>query len=214
MVVKHGLLTGLLIALLLGRTAMAVETPPYQVVLHKGAFELRDYPALVVAEVTVQGDQKDAARSGFRLLAGYIFGANTRRQRVAMTAPVTQQPASEKIAMTAPVEQTPQAPGTWVVRFIMPRQWSLHTLPVPDDPRVHLRETAPARFAVLRFSGRARPDAVRARADTLRGLLQAHGLDAAGPVSLAQYNPPWTPWFMRRNEVMVKVAPRPQGNRR
>ena len=98
---------------------MAVEEPAFRTVLREGAFELRDYPALVVAEVTVDGDQKAAANQGFRLLAGYIFGGNKPRQSIAMTAPVAQTPAREKIAMTAPVTQT-QTANQWVVRFTMP----------------------------------------------------------------------------------------------
>lgn len=205
MVMKRWILMGLAITTLLGGTAMAVETPPCKVIQHDGNFEVRDYPTLVVAEVTMEGDQQEAARKGFRVLAGYIFGANKQRQRMAMTAPVTQEASSVKIAMTAPVEQTQDTAGTWVVRFTMPGIWSLQTLPVPDDARVKLRETLPARFAVLRFSGYARPDAVHAKSDELRKRVKAHGLHAIGSVSLAQYNPPWTPWFMRRNEVMVKV---------
>lgn len=184
---------------------MAVETPPYSAVLREGNFELRDYPALVVAEVTVQGEQKEAASKGFRLLASYIFGGNKKRQSVAMTAPVTQQAVSEKIAMTAPVAQTQPAPGTWVIRFTMPHDWTLQTLPIPDDSRVKLHVTKPARFAVLRFSGLARPDDVKAKTGQLMALLKSHDLHAIGTVSLAQYNPPWTLWFMRRNEVMVEV---------
>lgn len=107
--------------------------------LRDGHFEVRDYPALVVAEVTVEGEQKEAASKGFRLLAGYIFGANKKRQRIAMTAPVAQQAAGENIAMTAPVAQTQGAAGTWVVRFTMPSAWTLETLPVPNDARVTLR---------------------------------------------------------------------------
>ena len=185
---------------------MAVETPSYKTVLHDGDFEVRDYPALVVAEVTVEGDQKEASSKGFKLLAGYIFGANKKRQSIAMTAPVAQQEVSEKIAMTAPVEQTQSASGTWVVRFTMPSRWSLQTLPVPDDSRVTLRQTDPARFAVLQFSGVAGADAVREKSAELLSLVKSHKLQATGQVALAQYNPPWTLWFMRRNEVMVEVA--------
>ncbi|KAA0071238.1 heme-binding protein [Rhodanobacter sp. T12-5] len=184
---------------------MAVETPPYKAVLRDGNFELRDYPALAVAEVTVEGDQKEAASKGFRLLAGYIFGANKRRRSIAMTAPVAQQAASEKIAMTAPVEQMQGASGTWVVRFTMPGAWTLQTLPIPNDPKVTLRATEPSRLAVLRFSGLARPEDVQSNTRELLAQVTSHGLHAIGPVSLAQYNPPWTLWFMRRNEVMVEV---------
>ena len=185
---------------------MAVEEPAFKIVLHESAFEIRDYPALVVAEVTVGGDQKEAAGEGFRLLAGYIFGGNKRRQSIAMTAPVAQSPASEKIAMTAPVTQI-QSAGEWVVRFTMPSAYSLETLPEPNDPKVHLRILAPARFAVLQFSGLARQDDVAAKTVELEKLAGTHHLRAIGPASLAQYDPPWTLWFKRRNEVMIPVAP-------
>ena len=185
--------------------AMAVEEPKFTPVLREGDFELRDYPALVVAEVTVTGDQKEAASKGFRLLAGYIFGGNKRRQSIAMTAPVAQQAASQKIAMTAPVAQTQTTAGAWVVRFTMPSAYTLQTLPVPDDASVNLRNIAPARFAVLRFSGLAQPADVEARSNELLGLVKSHRLRVIGAVTLAQYNPPWTLWFLRRNEVMVEV---------
>ena len=201
------ILLGVLLGLtLFGSRAMAVEEPAFKSVLQEGAFEIRDYPALVVAEVTVTGDQKEAASKGFRLLAGYIFGGNKRRQGIAMTAPVAQQPSSEKIAMTAPVTQTHNA-GAWVVRFTMPSAYSLETLPEPNDPKVHLSVLSPARFAVLRFSGLAQKDDVEAKTAELIALAQAHHLHTTGAASLAQYNPPWTLWFMRRNEVMIPVEP-------
>ena len=206
MAVKRWVLAMLACVATFSGAAMAVETPPYKIVLHDGAFELRDYPALVVAEVTVQGTQKEAGSSGFRLLAGYIFGANKKRQGIAMTAPVAQQASSEKIAMTAPVAQTQSAAGTWVVRFTMPSAWTLQTLPIPDDSRVTLRKTDAARFAVRRFSGLAQADDVEDETRDLLASVKSRDLRAVGAVSLAQYNPPWTLWFLRRNEVMVEVA--------
>ncbi len=200
-----GLACAVLLALsFTGSPAMAIEEPKYTVVLKDGDAEIRDYAAVVAAEVTVSGDQASAARQGFRLLAGYIFGGNTRRQSIAMTAPVAQQPTSEKIAMTAPVSQT-QAGGAWVVRFTMPSTYSLETLPKPNDPRVKLRAVAPARFAVIRFSGLATEPNVKARSAELEAYVAARHLKPVGPISLAQYNPPWTPWFMRRNEVMIPI---------
>jgi hypothetical protein len=200
----------LLIALMLGlalsgTVAMATEEPPFAVSLAEGDFALRDYPPLVVAEVTVTGDQKAAASKGFRLLAGYIFGGNTRRQSISMTAPVVQAPASETIAMTAPVLQTGHG-DAWTVRFVMPQGMTLATLPVPNDPAVKLRALPPARVAVVRFSGLARSDDVAARTRALEAWITSRQLHATGAPSLAQYNPPWTPWFMRRNEVMIPVA--------
>jgi hypothetical protein len=185
---------------------VAVEESAFRTILQDSAFEIRDYPALVVAEVTVTGEQKEAASKGFRLLAGYIFGGNRRKQSIVMTAPVAQKPTREKIAMTAPVTQT-QTAGEWVVRFTMPSSYSLETLPEPNDARVRLRVTPPARFVVIRFSGLARPDDFAARTAELSAWMQRRYLRRAGPASLAQYNPPWTLWFMRRNEVMIPIEP-------
>ena len=197
---------GVLIVLAItGTTVMAIEEPKFTLSSRDGAFEIRDYQGAVAAEVSVSGDQKAAASKGFRLLAGYIFGGNTGQRKIAMTAPVAQQPSSEKIAMTAPVTQI-QKDGAWVVRFTMPSSFTLDTLPRPNNPQVHLRQLAAARFVVLRFSGLARPDTVAARTAELMAFVQARHLKAVGPASLAQYNPPWTPWFMRRNEVMVELA--------
>ncbi|ALL15336.1 heme-binding protein [Caulobacter henricii] len=205
MTARRIVLGGTIAAVFLGTVAMAVEEPAFKPVLKDGAFEVRDYPALVVAEVTVSGDQKQAAGNGFRLLAGYIFGGNRTKQSIAMTAPVAQAPASQKIAMTAPVTQI-QGSKTWVVRFTMPSAYSLESLPTPNDPRVQLRQLPPTRFAVLQFSGLARPEAVAARTVELESLVTARKLTAVGPAALAQYNPPWTPGFLRRNEVMIPIA--------
>lgn len=205
MTLKHMVLAAVITATLTGTHAMAVEEPTFKAVLQEGAFEVRDYPPLVVAEVTVSGDQKEAANKGFRLLAGYIFGGNKSRQSIAMTAPVAQAQTSEKIAMTAPVTQIQNA-NAWIVRFTMPKGYSLDTLPQPNDPQVHLRALPASRFAVLKFSGLAGKDDVSAKTAELQKRVAKHKLRPTGPISLAQYNPPWTLWFMRRNEVMVEVA--------
>jgi hypothetical protein len=167
---------------------------------------VRDYPALVVAETTVSGGQKDAASQGFRRLAGYIFGGNQAKKKIAMTAPVEQRRTSEKIAMTAPVGQTPTDEG-WVVRFTMPSGYTLATLPTPNDAQVKLRETPAVRVAVVRFSGLARPDDVATQTTRLSTWIAQRKLTPTGPATLAQYNPPWTLWFLRRNEVMIPVSP-------
>lgn len=187
----------------IGTPAMAIEEPKFTVSLHEGAIEIRDYQA--AAEVTVTGDQKGAASKGFRLLAGYIFGGNTRHQSIPMTAPVAQERAGEKIAMTAPVTQTP-SDGAWVVRFTMPGGYSLETLPEPNDLKVTLRNVPASRFAVIRFSGVASDTNVAARTAELTAFAKARHLHTTGPASLAQYNPPWTLWFMRRNEVMIQLT--------
>ena len=199
-------------ALILGLTlqgacAIATEEPAFTVSLAQGDCEVRDYPAMVAAEVSVSGDRKAAASTGFRLLAGYIFGGNTARQKIAMTAPVLQAPAvGQKIAMTAPVLQS-GGNGQWLIRFIMPRGSTLETMPRPNDPKVQLRAIAPARMAVVRFGGLARQDTIAAKTAALSAFITARHLHVLGPVFLAQYDPPWKLWFLRRNELMIPVAP-------
>ena len=183
---------------------MAIEEPKFSVAVHEGACEIRDYQAATAAEVTVTGDQKSAGTKGFRLLAGYIFSGNTKHQAIAMTAPVSQQQIGQTLAMTAPVTQTP-SDGAWVVRFTMPSGYSLDTLPEPNDSNIKLRNVAPAHFAVIRFSGLANKASVDAKTAELDKFTKERHLQPIGPASLAQYNPPWTLWFMRRNEVMIQL---------
>jgi hypothetical protein len=203
--------SGALVALIFfGVPAMATEEPAFTASLKEGAFEVRSYPALVAAQVSVTGTRDEASTAGFKLLAGYIFGGNTRKQSIAMTAPVVQEKAgSETIAMTAPVIQTgvPGQSGTWTVRFIMPAAYTVESLPTPNNPKVQLMPLPPARFAVVTFSGLAREDDVALRTAELNTYMASHSLKAAGPPALARYNPPWTLWFMRRNEVLIPVAP-------
>lgn len=200
----------LLIALLLlglgAGAAMAVETPRYEVELKDGPFEVRVYPPLLAAEVAVEGEREAAINRGFRLLADYIFGANRSRAKVAMTAPVTQTP-SEKIAMTAPVTQTPQGgERSWSVRFIMPAQYTRATIPEPLDPAVRLVEEPARRVAALRFSGFSTADRLARKSAELEAAIRAKGLKPSGPITFAFYDPPWTPPFLRRSEVMAPLS--------
>ncbi len=185
---------------------MAIEQPKYAVVTKDGDFELRRYSPYIAAEVVVRGDQGQAVQEGFRKLAGYIFGANAGKVKIAMTAPVAQQPAGEKIAMTSPVSQAPEGQGWWRVQFMMPSEFNKQTLPKPNDPDIAFR-TEPARdMAVIRFSGVAREGNYLQRAEELKRWIATRGLTARGNATLAQYDPPWTPWFIRRNEVSLEVV--------
>jgi hypothetical protein len=191
---------------LLTRIAMATEEPSYTSILQEAPFEIREYPALIAAEVTVAGERSEAVSAGFRLLAGYIFGGNTRKQSIAMTAPVIQNESpNEKIAMTAPVMQSPD-PSGWIIRFIMPASYTLETLPTPNDPKVRLVSLPPKRLAVVRFSGLVDDNDVEQQTAVLRTFIAKQKLTASGTPSLARYDPPWTLWFLRRNEVMLEVT--------
>ncbi len=184
-----------------------VEEPAFSVVDSPAGLEIRQYGPRIAAETTVTGQDEQARSAGFRRLAGYIFGGNTTRTSIAMTAPVTQ--ASEKIAMTAPVTQTPDGAGAWRIQFIMPSQYSLEALPTPKDPSVRLVALAPETFAVLRFSGSTRDEAVDARKAELLRKLTDTGWRAAGEPVAWFYDPPWRLPSNRRNEVAVLVTRAP-----
>lgn len=184
---------------------MATEEAIFDLALKEGSFELRDYLPRVVAEVTVTGTQQEASRKGFRKLAGYIFGGNSGARQIAMTSPVSKTNSGQKIAMTAPVSQIGSG-GEWVVRFTMPAAIALADLPTPNDPSVTLKTVPAERLAVVRFSGLAGEASVADETKKLLAGIQAHRLEVTGAIAQARYNPPWTPWFLRRNEVMIPVG--------
>ncbi len=169
-----------------------VETPDYQVVIQDGRLELRDYPALRIAEITRSGDRETALRSGFRPLAGYIFAREREGERIAMTAPVT---------------QTSDEGAQWRVAFIMPKQYSLDDLPTPTDADLTLREMPAQLMAAIRFSGRADQAAIDAQEALLADWLNAQQLTPIAAPIYAYYDDPMTPGFLRRNEILIPVHP-------
>lgn len=185
--------------------ANAVEEPQWTLVYEDSAFSIRDYGPTVVAETHVSGERGAAINAGFRRLARFIFGGNEPNREIAMTAPVAQRPEGERIAMTAPVSQAASNEG-WVVTFYMPPGSRLEDMPRPLDDSVVLREQPGRRVAVLRFSGLATQSNLARHADELRHRIETRGEVAAGDVSYAFYNPPWTPPWARRNEVMIALG--------
>ncbi len=183
-----------------------VEQPSFTVERAEGRIELRAYPPMIVAEAAVRGDRKDAIRQGFQIIAGYIFGANAGAQKVEMTAPVMQEKSLTGPSDGRLVEQT--SGNSWVVRFVMPRRWSLATLPKPKDPRVTLKARPAATFAAIRFSGLAPATAIQQKTQELSDFIAKNKLEPEGAPILAFFDPPWTLPFLRRNEVMIEVKPR------
>ena len=186
--------------------SMALEEPDYRVVSQFGEFELRHYPAYIVAEVDVQGDFDDAGTQAFRILAGYIFGDNSAAEKMAMTAPVasSRETSGEKMAMTAPVTTTGDQDRT-TFAFVMEKKYTLESLPVPNDDRVRIRVMPERTMAVRRYSGRWTEDKYRQNQATLRAALEAEGIQTIGDPVLARYNSPFSLPFLRRNEVMIEV---------
>jgi hypothetical protein len=207
-------ITSLLCALLLGGagvTAMAIEVPEYRVLESDGAFELREYSAYLIAETEVESGFMNAGNVAFGRLFRYISGANVSETRIAMTAPVEQVDTSgERIAMTAPVEQV-KSGNLYRVGFIVPRKYSLETVPKPLDSRIRIRAVEPRRVAVWRYSGRWTENNFLEHERLLRDALRARALPVADtvPAIIARYDAPFMPWFMRRNEVHISLTSSP-----
>jgi len=182
-----------------------VETPDYTVVASDGSIEIRDYPPLVVAQVRRDGDRGTAVNKGFGPLSDYIFAKDRAGDSISMTAPVTQQPG-EEIAMTAPVTQTPKG-GEWVIRFIMPAKYQLEDLPKSASGDVTLTRIPAERRAAIRFSGSWDDELFARKTEELRNWLAGRGVEPLGPPTYAYYNDPFTPGFLRRNEVMFAIPP-------
>ncbi len=181
-----------------------VEEPRHDVLQKDGSLELRSYAPRVLAETRVGGSRDQAANEGFRRLAGYIFGANRARTKVAMTAPVAQRETGQTMAMTAPVGQK-QSNDEWTVSFTMPAAFTLDTLPVPNDSRVALREQPAARVAAVRFSGRTTPARIAEETSRLQAWVREHGWSVRTAPEVNRYDPPWTLPFLRRNEIWIAL---------
>jgi len=196
-----------------GSNAMSYEEPGYAVVGRSGGVEYRQYEPYLVAETFVEGaaDFDSAGNEGFRRLFRYIAGGNTARSKIAMTAPVSQEASgqkSEKIAMTVPVQQAGSAAG-WRVAFMLPKQYTLETAPVPSDSRVRIVSVPGRSVAVLRYAGRWTESNFLEHRSELLEKLSDKGIGISGQPWLARYNAPFSLPFLRRNEVLVEVDKAP-----
>lgn len=179
----------LLLAILLPTTLMAsYESPEYKVVSAEGSYEVRDYPALTLVSTPMQ---KRGESGSFMRLFGFISGSNSR---------------SEKISMTTPVLMSGENSGT--MSFIVPKEVAAKGTPAPASAEVSLSSVPTARYAAYRYSGWVNSTREKAAARKLLDWAFSRHLETEGTPIFAYYNPPWTPWFMRRNEVLVKLAPK------
>lgn len=171
-------------------------------------FEIRRYEPCVLADVTVQADFQSAGSIAFRSLIGYISGRNEPNTKIAMTSPVIQESeinaSSVKIAMTSPVIQE-SAKGSQIVSFVMPTGMTLESLPMPSNSKVSLREIPEQLVAVHKFTGRWTESAYDRQLEQLKQQLNEKGIAQTGPSRFARFDPPWTPWFMRRNEIQIPI---------
>jgi hypothetical protein len=200
----------LMLSWLAGGSALALEEPEYRVVERQADFELRRYAPYLVAETRVSGDFEDAGGAAFRILADYIFGNNSARKKIEMTAPVSQRPGEgQRIGRQSPVQQraAPAAGevGNYYVSFVMPSRFTRDTLPVPNDDRVRIREVPGGLVAARRYSGFWTEERYREQHDVLQAALDRAGLEETAPPVYARYNSPFSLWFLRRNEVLIAV---------
>jgi SOUL heme-binding protein len=192
-------------AILIGATnTMAIEEAAYKVLKTSGKFEIREYAPHILAETVVEGDLEGAGSKAFKILFRYISGNNRSRAKVSMTAPVSQEKTGEKILMTAPVGQQ-SVQDKWTVSFTMPASYTLETLPLPDDPKITLRQVPARRMAAVRYSGFWSEKNYLQNKLELQSWIRERSLAVAGDPIWARYNPPFTPWFLRRNEILIPV---------
>lgn len=191
-------------SLLVTESTLAVEKAKYTVLEKDDSFEIRQYEAQIVAETFVEGDLEEVGNEGFRRLYAYISGENTKKQSISMTAPVGQQAGSEKIAMTAPVSQE-KKDNRWRITFLMPAEYTLKMLPEPIDERVKLAEEPGRLMAAVKYSGTWSEEGYEKNKALLEEYLRIRGLTKAGAAVWARYDPPFMPWFLRRNEVLIPV---------
>ena len=197
------------ITLIATMPAHAIDEPAYALVQTTDVFEVRQYAPYFVAEVVVPGPASEAGNQGFSLLGGYIFGKNKGERKLEMTAPVTQTelpPAPPvKLEMTAPVTQA-ATPGGFLVQFVMPKGYTLATLPEPMDARVKLREVPGNKVAVIRFSGSWSQSTYEEQLQKLRSALTAAGIATTGEPVSSRYNSPFSLPFLRRNEIWLNLV--------
>lgn len=185
--------------------SMANEEPKYTVQSKGERYEIRQYPKILVAETLVDAEFDKAGSKAFRILADFIFGNNQQKQKIAMTAPVSQTPSSEKIAMTAPVSQT-KGQGGFRIQFTMPSSYTLENLPSPNDNRVQIREIPARTLAAYEYSGSWSQSRYQEKLAEFRGELEKAEVKVVGEPAFARYNSPFTLWFLRRNEIWLEVV--------
>jgi len=173
---------------------MAIEEPDFKILVDEGGLEIRSYEEYLVAETAVEGSFDTASRKGFRRVAGYIFGENKNS--------IGQ---SEKIKMTAPVTVKPDNED-WVLHFVMPSNYDMSQLPVPNNNSILLKKIEAHLAAVIIFSGFTTDAKIQNKTEELKVWLEKRNYKIAGPQQIARYNDPFTLPWLRRNEIIFKVT--------
>lgn len=182
-----------------------IQEPEYALMEKKQWYEIREYAPYIVAQVEVEWEQKEAIENGFRQLAGYIFGGNTSKKKIDMTAPVQDIKHSEKISMTVPVMDYNNQDNQHTIQFTMPSEYTLETLPVPDNKNISFEHIQMTRRAVLRYTGLVSEKTIEQNKQKLHEMLKRDSIKSTWEFISAQYNPPLTFPFIKRNEILVDI---------
>ncbi len=182
-----------------------IEEPKYSVLEKKDGYEIRQYSPYIVAETTVTGEGQDALSSGFRIIADYIFGNNTTKSSIKMTTPVLDNAVSEKISMTTPVLDTKTDQETRKISFVLPSEYTIETLPKPNNDQVNIRLVPEHKVAVLRFSWYPTTSRINDKKQILKSLLEKDNLEITDNIQVARYNPPLSIPFVLRNEIIIPI---------
>ncbi len=182
-----------------------IEEPKFTLVESKTGYDIREYGSYIIAKTDVTGNYRDATSKGFGIIADYIFGNNTSRSSIAMTAPVLESKSSEKIAMTVPVIDTEKDESTRTISFVLPSEYTLETLPTPNNPQVKITQVPPRKVAVLSFTWYPTAKRVEKKKNELLSLLAKDGLEVDGEIQVARYNPPFSMPLMLRNEIIIAI---------
>ena len=198
----------ILIALLLtgfsiGPIMSKVEIPKFRLLSTHDNIEIREYNAMLIAEVEIVGEREEAIGQGFKILADFIFGNNIDNNKIKMTAPVIQQP-SKKIKMTAPVIQQPSDKG-WKVSFVMPSSYSIDTLPKPINNKIEIKQIPENKMVVITFNGKNEEKNISKHEAKLMDFITKNNLKCVKAPIYAFYNPPWTLPILRKNEIMFEI---------
>ena len=193
--------------ILITNQLMATEEPEFTVLFQEGNLEIREYEPRIIAHVKTIGDFDDASSKGFKMLADFIFGNNTinnTSKKISMTAPVSTSLSSKKISMTAPVIAENNN-NEWSIAFVMPKEFTIKTLPVPNNQNIRITALPKEKFAVIVFSGLVRESSYDKKVNLLNEFIKKKKLTPLSTIQIARYNPPWTLPFFRRNELLIKI---------
>ena len=184
-----------------------VESPTYTVERKDHDFEIRRYAGYILAQVDVESDFDGAVREGFSILAHYIFGGNTQRTHIPMTAPVSREAlsGSERIPMTAPVTEEKTGRRTYRISFTMPSKYTLEMLPEPEDKRIKFNVVKSHRAASIRFSGRLNEGLADKKITELKNWLSENSITPQSNFIAAAYNAPYVPGPLRRDGIIVEI---------